>query len=369
MTLRIGIDARLTYHRTGGISTYTRALLSEFSRDTDREVEIIALQSRKQNEAIVPRLRHVKLWTPSHHRLEKWALSAELARLRLDVLHSPDFIPPLRGARKHVITVHDLAFLLYPDILTAESRRYYTDQIRWAVKRADHIFAVSEATQRDLIALLDVPPAKITVQLEAAEQRFQPLPPERIAPVMAKFNLVSGYLLCVGTIEPRKNIPMLLEAYTELRRKITDAPPLVLVGRVGWLVNETLALIHGTPGVIHIQNAADEDLPALYNGAAALLAPSLYEGFGLSPLEAMACGTLPIVSDRASLPEVVGEVGLQINPYERDEWVEAMRTTISADNSAWLTRQRAAALERAATFTWARTAQIAREVYRQVAQS
>jgi len=369
MTTHIGIDARLTYYRSAGTSAYIRALLTAFDAHPAPDQTFTVIQSRKQVERLAPTLRHVKAWTPSHHRLEKWALSVELARLRLDVLHSPDFIPPVRGARKHVISVLDLGFLHYPDILTPESRRYYSDQIGWAVERADHILAISQATKRDLVTMLNVPPEKITVHLLAAHKRFKPLPIETVQPVLSKFGLNLGYLLFVSTIEPRKNIPMLLDAYSEFRRKVKDAPKLVLVGRIGWLVEETLALIQNTPGVLHIENAADDDLPSLYNGAAALLAPSLYEGFGLSPLEAMACGTLPIVSDRASLPEVVGEVGLQINPYERDEWVEAMRTVISPDNGAWIARQRAAALERAASFTWARTAHIAREVYRQVAKT
>jgi len=366
MTLNIGIDARLTHYRSAGTSAYIRALLHAFASTPVSDETYTVIQSRKQAERLAPSLRHIKAWTPSHHKLEKWALSAELTRLRLDVLHSPDFIPPIRGARKHVISVLDLGFLHYPDILTDESRRYYNDQIEWAVKHADHILAISESTKHDLVTLLNVPPEKVTVHLLAAHERFKPLPIDVVQPVLKKFGLTAGYLLFVSTIEPRKNIEGLLDAYAVLRRKQPDVPPLVLVGRVGWLVEETMALIHETPNVLHITNASDDDLPALYNGASALILPSFYEGFGLSPLEAMACGTLPIVSDRASLPEVVGGIGLRVNPYEQEDMIQAMRTAIARDNSAWLAKQRIAALERAATFTWARTAHIAREVYRQV---
>lgn len=369
MTTHIGIDARLTYYRSAGTSAYIRALLHAFDSSPAPDESFTIIQSRKQREKLTPNLRHIKAWTPSHHRLEKWALSVELARLRLDVLHSPDFIPPIRGARKHVISVLDLGFLHYPDILTAESRRYYADQIHWAVNHADHILSISESTKRDLVTMLHVPPEKITVHTLAAHERFKPLSPEHIQPVLHKFGLNAGYFLFVSTIEPRKNIPILLEAYAELHRKMPSAPALVLVGRIGWLVEETLEAIKSTPNVIHITNAADDDLPALYNGAAALVAPSLYEGFGLTPLEAMACGTIPIVSSRGSLPEVVGGVGIHINPYDRDELTDAMSTVINPDYQAWRTTQKTLAIERAATFTWARTAEIARQVYRQVANT
>lgn len=368
MTIHIGIDARLTYYRNAGTSTYIRALLHAFDQTPAIDERYTVIQSRKQPEKLAQQLRHIKAWTPSHHRLEKWVFSAELARFRFDVLHSPDFIPPIRGARKHVISVLDLGFLHYPDILTAESRWYYGNQIQWAVNHAAHILAISEATKTDLINMLNVPPEKITVHLLAAHERFKPLTDEEIQPILQKFNLNRGYFLFVSTIEPRKNIKVLLEAYTQLRKKMPDAPPLIMVGRVGWLADDLLPLIQNTPNVVHIQNAADDDLPALYNGAVALVSPSLYEGFGLSPLEAMACGTLPIVSDRGSLPEVVGTVGLKINPTDGEALTDALMKVLTAD-SPWLESQRAAALAQAATFTWARTASIARQVYRQVSES
>lgn len=365
MTPHIGIDARLTYYRSAGTSTYIRALLHAFAADP-QGADYTVIQSRKQAAPIEPSLRHVKAWTPSHHRLERWALSVELARLRLDVLHSPDFIPPQRGAQRHVISVLDLGFLHYPDILTAESRRYYADQIRWAVKHADHILAISEATKRDLVNMLNVPADKVTVHLLAADSRFRPLPVPQVMPTLRKFGLSAGYLLFVSTIEPRKNILTLLAAYTRLRQTLPDPPPLVLVGRVGWLADDTLAQMKATPGVVHITDAADDDLPALYNGAAALVLPSHYEGFGLPALEAMACGIVPVVSDRASLPEVVGKVGLQVNPDDPAALSDALRAVLTAD-PAWQVEQRTAALDRAAEFTWARTADIARRVYHEVA--
>lgn len=360
----IGIDARLTHYRAGGTSTYIRALLAEFAQDSTGQYTVI--QSRKQAEPLVPHLKHVKVWTPPHHRLERIALSAELLRLRLDILHSPDFIPPYRGARRHVITVHDLAFLLYPDQMTDESKRYYNDQIRAAVNHADHILSVSEATRRDLIDLLGVPHDKITVQYHGVEPAFKPLPDGQITPILQRHRLSAGYFLFVGTIGPRKNIPGLLAGYARLREQYKDTPSLVIAGEVGWLAEDLMESIHSAEGVIYIGGVAWNDFPALYNGARALLLPSHYEGFGLPALEAMACGVVPIVSNRSSLPEVTGSVGLLVDPDEPDSLRDALAKVLTADTT-WMAEQREAALARAGQFTWARSAAIARDVYTKAA--
>lgn len=356
----IGIDARLLHYRTGGTSTYTRALLAEFARDSSNTYTVI--QSRKQEKVIQPELRHVKVWTPPHHRLERLALGAELARLRLDVLHSPDFIPPYFGARRSVITVHDLAFLLYPDQMTGDSQRYYNAQIRAAVNHADHILTVSEVTKQDIVRLLNVPETKITVQYHGVEPAFRPMLDSALMPTLKDYRLTPGYFLFVGTIGPRKNIPGLLTSYKRLREQRPDAPPLVIAGEVGWLADDLMLSILRAEGVVYLGRVPWKDFPSLYNGARALVLPSHYEGFGLPALEAMACGTMPIVSDRSSLPEVTGGVGLLIDPDDPESLCNAFVTVLTS-RASWATTQREAGIERAAQFTWARSAEIARQVY------
>lgn len=363
----IGIDARLTYYRTGGISTYIRELVRAFDTPADAN-RYLVLHSRKAREPLTTHLRRVNLWTPCHHRLERVALSVELARLNLELLHSPDFIPPLRGARRHVITVHDLTFLHYPQFLTAESRRYYNDQIETAVKQADHIFSDSDATRRDLIAMLNVPADKITVHMLGVDTTFfRPLPPDELARGQRALGLQPGYILFVGTFEPRKNIGGLLQAYRDLIDRLPAAPPLVLAGHRGWLFDETMAQIATLDlreQVIWRENIPQDSMPALYNLAGVLVTPSFYEGFGFPALEAMACGTVPVVSDRASLPEVVGSVGQLIDPDDPATLTAALERVLTDDD--WRAGQVAAGLARAATFTWANTAQIVRAVYEQV---
>jgi glycosyltransferase involved in cell wall biosynthesis len=362
--MHIGIDTRLTYYRTGGISTYMRRLVQALENlDTSNRYTI--LQSRKSREALSKRFADAKLWTPCHHRLERLALSVELARFRLDVLHSPDFIPPLRGAKRHIITVHDLTFLHYPQYLTADARRYYNGHIEQAVRQADHILVDSEATKRDLVTMLHVPAEKITVHMLGVDERFQPLPAEIVDPCGQELHLPDTYLLFVGTLEPRKNISGLLEAYELLLKRLPDAPPILLVGKKGWLFDETMAQIEamrlGTR-VIWREDIHDDSLPAVYNRAAALVSPSFYEGFGLTALEAMACGTVPIVSNRSSLPEVVGDVGLQINPDDSADLANALEKALS--DTHWRNDMRQAGLERARQFTWEKTASVVLATYR-----
>lgn len=364
----IGIDARLTYYRTGGISTYILRLIEALEK-IDTENRYTIFQSRKMTEAdadeVLPeRFERVSLWTPSHHRIERTALATELLPHNLDVFHATDFIPPRFGARKHVITVHDLTFLHYPQFLTEESRRYYNDQIEDAVEHADHILTDSTSSKNDMISMLGVPEEKISVHLLGVDESFQPLPDETVEHYHRAMELPDHYYLFVGTFEPRKNIDGLVDAYLDLRSKVPDAPPLVLAGRVGWNFDEIRERIESfklEDSILWREAIPQDAMPALYNGAVALVTPSFYEGFGFPALEAMACGTIPIVGNRSSLPEVVGDVGIQVTPEDTAAITAAMERVLT--DTEWVQAQRQAGLERAATFTWERAAQVALSVY------
>lgn len=373
--LRIGIDARLNAYRQGGIAEYTRRLVAALARlDAEHDYRVLEHARRPQGESIVPPdsppMRGVRVFTPPHHRWERLALAAEIAPRRLDILHSPDFIPPQFGARRYVITVHDLTFLYYPEFQTADSLRYYRGHIREAVHQAAHILADSAATRDDLVSRLGVPAGKITVHMLGVDERFGPLPAETVASVRARLALPELYFLFVGTWEPRKNLPGLFEAYARLRAELPNAPELVLAGRRGWFYEDILhtadALQLGKS--LHwVENVPDADLPAVYNGAVALVLPSFYEGFGFPPLEAMACGIPTIVSDRASLPEVVGDTGLLIDPDRTDELAGALlRAATDAD---FRRRSGEAGMARARQFTWDQTARTVLDVYRRVLAS
>jgi len=362
----IGIDARLTYYRIGGISTYIRRTISALEHLQTRHNYTI-FQSRKATDPITQKFKSAKLWTPSHHRIERLAMTVELSRHQLDLLHSPDFIPPYRGAKHHVITVHDLTFLHYPEYITADSRRYYNDQIQSAVQLADHILSDSESTKRDMIDMLNVPADKITVHMLGVDEKFKPKPNHETQPIIDTLDLPSDYILVVGTLEPRKNLIGLVKAYRDLLTELPDAPPILFVGRPGWHYEQLITDIESVGINRHLifrTDITDEQLIAIYNQALALVTPSFYEGFGLPALEAMACGTVPIVSNLSSLPEITGDVGLLIDPHDLTTITDALKKVLT--DSTWRDEQSTAGIQRAKTFRWDNTARIVQSTYDRV---
>jgi glycosyltransferase involved in cell wall biosynthesis len=364
--MRVGIDARLVYYSQAGIGQYILHLVDGLAK-VDGVNEYVLLQSRKDSTTILeqPNFRRVSLWTPSHHRLERYALNVELMRLGLDVLHSPDFIPPHRPSCRSVITVHDLAFLLYPHFLTKESARYY-GHIDEAVRWTDHIIAVSESTKRDTMQHLGVPEDKITVVYEAANPIFRPIDREKAREEVRSRHGVDGpFILFVSTIEPRKNVPTLLRALWQLQQCYKQDIRLVLAGGKGWLFEDAFAVVEELDlddRVHFVGRVSSEDLLYLYNAAEMLAHPAFYEGFGLPPLEAMACGLPPVVSNVASLPEVVGDAGLLIDPHDTDELTVAMWRILN--DTDLRQEMQTKGLRQAQRFSWERAARETQQIYR-----
>ena len=367
----IGIDARLVHYTQAGIGQYIIRLTQALAA-INREDEFVLLQHRADTVPLVhqPNFRRSGLWTPSHHRFEQWLLGLELPHRELDVLHSPDFIPPFQNGFRSVITIHDLAFLLYPHFQTKESARYY-GQIDQAVQRADHIIAVSETTKNDTCRLLGVSESKVTVIYEAAHPGLRPIDREvALQHVRARFDVPPDYILFVSTIEPRKNVAGLLRAYRRLRDDYKISHDLVLAGARGWLSDEVYALVDELDLSAHCRflgPVTSDDLVYLYNAATCLVHPAFYEGFGLPPLEALACGTPVIVSNVGSLPEVVGDAALLVDPNDTDALAVALRRILTDPDLRVALRSKG--LVRAARFSWRRAAEETMAVYRQVAEA
>lgn len=364
--MRIGIDARLVHYRQAGISRYTTQLIEALA-NLDIEDELIVLQSIKSRQDLVKNGRFAirRLFTPSHHTLEQTILPLELARFRLDVLHSPDFIPPFRAKVRSVITIHDLVFLLYPQFLTKPAAAYY-GQIDQAVRRADAIIAVSHSTKRDVMQLLGVPDHKITVIHEAASPVFRPLRSEDLARrVRERFGIRGEFLLFVSTIEPRKNVPTLLRAFRQLLDSYRPEVQLVLAGEKGWLYEEVFDLAERLglqDQILFLGRVTTEELVWLYNTAQALVAPSIYEGFGLTPLEAMACGTPVVVSDVPSMREVVADAGISVDPTDVDDLAVGMWRVLSDEGLRKTLIEKG--LKRAELFSWEKAARETLAVYK-----
>ncbi len=369
--MRIGIDTRLAhYRREGGIAQYTLRLLQALLCLKSGDEFVVLHQRRDRLSDLVTdrnhacRLRARRLLTPPHHRYEQWTLPAEVAFAGIDVLHSPDFIPPFHRRCAAVITVHDLAFKLYPQLLTPESTAYY-GQIERAVTSADQIIAVSEATRQDMLRLLPADAKKITVIHEAADPVYRPLADAAAAAqVLQKYRLTQPFILCVGTIEPRKNLPVLLRAFRMLPDRRRLGLQLAIAGPRGWLADDVFAL-HTQLGlgdqVRFLGAVPAAELAALYNAAALFVLPSLYEGFGLPVVEAMACGAPVVVSNVSSLPEVAGDAGLCLDPHDTRAWVDAVERVLDDEPLRQAMRQKS--LQRAQAFSWERAAQETLRVY------
>jgi glycosyltransferase involved in cell wall biosynthesis len=365
--VHVAIDARLADYRIGGIAQYTIQLARALAGlEAPERFTLLRSARPKMAADTVDGVAAARLLTPPHHPLEQLALPVELLRVRPDVLHSPDFIPPLRRSCRSVITVHDLGFLHYPCTLTGASRRYYS-QIGRAVRSADRIIAVSECTRDDLLKLVQADPDKIDVVLEAADPSFTPVESEAaLAAARRRLGVERPYLLFVGSFEPRKNLVRLLEAFARVRRELDVQ--LVLVGRRGWLdepIFRRLAELDLESQVRVVDAIPNAEMPPVYGAAALLAFPSLYEGFGLPPLEAMACGCPVVASDRASLPEVIGDAGLLVPAEDVDALAEAMLKVLSdAALRAQLVQR---GLARARRFSWDRAASESLAIYRRAA--
>jgi len=362
--LRVAVDARLVTYQPAGIGNYVLSLLAGMRALAPPE-RIDVLVSRKDDALAdwVAPMRVRRLWTPPHHRFEQLALAAEILTLEADVYHAPDFVPPFFRRFPAVATVHDLAFLRMPELLTPDSHRYY-GQVAAAARNADRIIAVSDCTRRDLIDLVGAPPERIDVVHEAADPRYRPLPADELVDA----TLPDDYFLFVGTREPRKNLPRLLAAYAALRSRVPDAPPLLLAGRRGWLQDdleaqaERLGLGEKTR---FLGGVEPNRLVVLYNRATALVFPSLYEGFGLPAVEAMACGAPVIASTAGSLPEIVGGAARLVDALDVDALSREMEQVWREKALRAELRERGFA--RAAQFSWRRAAEETLDVYRRAA--
>ncbi|MGH2461905.1 MAG: glycosyltransferase family 4 protein [Chloroflexota bacterium] len=367
--MRVAIDARLLAYQRAGTATYIRGILRGL-RQAGSVDDVLVLASRRDRDLDwLGGTRRRIVWTPCHHRLERWTLGLELAALSVEVVHSPDFIPPARLGRRwaRVMTVHDLAFLRFPNLLTAEAHRYY-GQIHRAVGEAERIIAVSEATRRDLLELTPAAPERVTVIPEGVTPAFVPADPSAAAvDVARRFGLRRPYFLFVGTLEPRKNLRRLIGAFAKFRQRVGEAgPTLVLAGRPGWLADDLEELARPLGDAVRFLGAVDQEgLIALYNATLALVLVSIYEGFGLPALEAMACGRACLVSDAGSLPEIVGEAGLSVPAADVDAISGALERLW--DDAGLRRALGERGRQRAARFDWASVAQRTNDVYRQAA--
>ncbi len=280
----------------------------------------------------------------------------------MDLLHSPAFVGPLASDCPFVITVHDLSFLFYPQGFRRLNRSYLQSFTRFSVRRAQRVIAVSESTKRDLVQQYGLSPNNVDVVHNGVDPSFRPLPADQVVAFRKDRGLPERFILFVGTLEPRKNVVRLVEAYAQLGK---GRPPLMLIGGKGWFYDEIFARVEAlnlSGEVKYVGYVEADELPLWYNAADLFVYPSLYEGFGLPPLEAMACGTAVITSTASSLPEVVGKAGILVDPTDSEALAAAMEQVL-ADKGVQQQMQ-VAGLAQAQNFSWEKTARRTVATYR-----
>jgi len=304
-----------------------------------------------------------RLWT--HIRL-----AGEMLAHPPDLLFVPSHVLPLIHPRRSVVTIHDLGYHVYPEAHTLSQNLYLRWSTRYNARAASRVVADSEATRRDLVRWYGIAADKITVVYPGRDEGLgRVVDAEVLAGVRARYGLADAYLLYVGTLQPRKNLVRLVQAFASLLGSHSSEPQspanlqLVLAGQKGWLYDEILAEAGklGLGGrVVATGYVPDKDLPALLSGALAFVFPSLYEGFGLPVLEAMACGTPVVCSNTSSLPEVAGEAALMVDPQDTEALAEALWRIVSDEGLRRTLVERG--YERVGRFSWRRCAQEVLEV-------
>ena len=367
--MHIGIDAHAIGAQQGGNETYIRNLISALAEiDQSNQYTLYFCQAQAAEEW---RNRFANfsvrlLPAPTPLIRVPVALDFELRKRPVDVLHV-QFTAPLFCPAPIVTTIHDLAFEHYPETFTRRGRMQLKLTVRNTTRRAAHILTVSEFSRQDIIKTYRVAPEKITVTHNGYDKNFCPnlSAPDEASLIKKKFGISREYLLALGSLQPRKNLIRLLRAYTTLRKNHPDfRHQMVIVGRRLWLTNDIMRQVQNhefVNDIILTGYAEEQDLPALYRSATALVYPSLFEGFGLPPLEAMACGTPVITSNNSSLPEVVGEAGLLINALDENSIGQSILQICSDD--ALRNKLSKAGLERAQFFSWREAARKTLAVY------
>jgi glycosyltransferase involved in cell wall biosynthesis len=360
--IRIGVNAHLLSlaesYRSAGINWYIYNLLHHLPGVAPEIGYTVFLSERRYIAApgVQLQISHLPTARPAarilwEQALQPWALH----RAKVDLLHSPAFVGPLASACPFVVTIHDLSFLFFPQGFRTLNRSYLRIFTRISVSRARRVIAVSESTKRDLVQHYGLPPARIDVVHNGVDGSFEPLPADQVDTFRKKRGLPERFILFVGTLEPRKNVVRLVEAYARLPK---ERPPLMLVGGKGWLYDEIFARVEAlnlSSEVHFVGYVPAEELPFWYNAAVLFAYPSLYEGFGLPPLEAMACGTAVVASTSSSLPEVIGQAGLLVDPADTEALAASMEQVLSGKGIQ--EQMQAAGLAQAQSFSWEKTAQ------------
>lgn len=354
--VHIGLDARMIH--SSGIGSYIQGLLSEWQQNSDRRSTITPFGDTAVLSAWS--FQSVYFNTPVYSLKEQWKGARLFNQARLNLLHIPHYNVPLTYQGRLVVTIHDVIHLLFPRFARRTGAWFYArTMLSTAVKKATRIITVSHTTKNDILHHFSIDPDKIRVIYSGVAPEFTPLSPEASQTILSHYGLTNGFILFVGDIRPHKNLEVLLKAHKQLKAKWPTCPPLVIIGKTDRAHD---LLSNADPRhVVCLGRLSRKDLVAIYSSAGVLAFPSLYEGFGLPPLEAMACGCPVVVSEAGALPESVGEAGLYVNPRDPGALAEAIMAVLKIPTL----RQRliALGLAKSREYSWQQSAQETWKVY------
>jgi glycosyltransferase involved in cell wall biosynthesis len=358
------VDADTVGRGRTGDESYTVNLLRELPAAAPELALACVLRDPSALPADVPAdVRRLRLDVANPYRRIPFAFPRLARREDAALAHTHYFVSP-RLRCPAVVTVHDISYVRAPELFSRRDRSLL-GLVRGSVRRAARVIAVSEFTRADVIDQYKLDPAKVVAIPNGVSPAFRPME-DAEARVRERFGINRPYVLCVGALQARKNVPLAIEAYAQLMGRGTECELVVAGGDRGGRIDVLDAILRARlTGRVHlVGHVEDEELPALYSAARALVFPSLYEGFGLPALEAMASGTPVIASNTTGLAEAVGDAGLTVDPTSAEELAEALRRVLNDD--ALHARLVAAGHARAARFTWARAAGATADVYREV---
>ena len=369
--MRIGIDARKLHDF--GIGTYIRNLLRQLAR-LDRDSEYVLLARPDDCEALASigaNFRSVPETAGNYSLAEQIRIPWALRRERVDLFHAPHYVLPLLVPCKAVVTIHDCIHLMFPQYLPNRmALAYARTSIRTAAKRATRVLTVSESSKRDILRFVDVPADKIDVIYNAYDERFGLEPREEdIVRVRERYQLDDAFVLYAGNVKPHKNLGRLIEAFHLVRKRGLDHLKLVLIGDQISKYAELRRAVHKHQlhkYVRFLGYLPEDTLAVMYRLAGVFVFPSLYEGFGLPPLEAMASGTPVVTSNVSSLPEVAGDAAVLVDPYDPSAIADGIYAVLS--NQTFRDELRRKGLARARQFSWEASVGRVLEIYRKAAQ-
>lgn len=355
--MKVAIDIQSTVGKRTGFGNYVLGLLEGF-KQASRAPEFVCL---KHGRKVAMRTLGRILWDQIEFPFKAWSKKP-------DLVHKPCFAGPIFYRGPLVLTVHDIITYIYPKNISATSRIYWNGVFISSIKTAKIIITASEASKRDFVNLLGVDSARVHVIYHGIFDSFKPRETAEARCGLHSLKLPSRYFMCVGSLEPRKNLPMIIKTYLSVAGKIQE--DLVIVGKPAWGLKELDSVLKGHKfqnRVCFLGYVGDDQLPLLYNAATGLLFPSLYEGFGLPPLEAMASGCPVVCSNTSSVPEVVGDAGLLLDPKEESLWSDAI-LRLSEDPSL-REKMSNGGIQRAENFTWKECAEKTMAVYEKALSS